>query len=190
METAGQRQGRADTDGTRTGPGHPEAPLPPHLPHRNADPQARAPQCPPSLPPGPVPEALAQRLSKLIHWPPSGRAQGWGGAGGEAQRGPGSQPPLPSPASCAPCGSPLMKAAPACPVPGTVPGSQQTTSKCSVGGKEPKPGLGTALVGKEHGHTEPRGPGPRGQEAGPAARLTGPEGRPCAFLPLRGMTSP
>lgn len=171
--------------GTRTGPGHPEAHLPPHPPHRNADPQAWAPQCPPSLPPGPVPEASVSSETVQTHplapkW--QGPGLGWGWKRGAA--------PLPSPASCAPCGSPLMEAAPACPVPGTVPGSQQTISKCSVGRTELTPGLGTALVGKEHGHTEPRGPGPRGQEAGPAAQLTGPEGRPCEFLPLRGMTSP
>lgn len=83
---SGWRQGRADRDGDRDRARPPRGPSPPSSTHRNADPHARIPQGPPSLPPDPcLKQASAQRLSKLVHWPPSGRAGlgwGWGRGGG------------------------------------------------------------------------------------------------------------
>lgn len=155
--------------GTRTGSGHPEAALPPHPPHRNADPQARAP-CVPllSLLVPCLKQALAQRLSKLIHWPPNGRARGGVGLGerrsGVLDLSPHSHRPLP----VLPVGllawkqHQLAQCQARCPA--------HSRQSVSVQWAERSRSRGWACpCWKEHRHTEPRGPGPRGQEAGPGS---------------------
>lgn len=113
-------------------------------------------------------QALAQRLSKLIHWPPNGRARGGVGLGerrsGVLDLSPHSHRPLP----VLPVGllawkqHQLAQCQARCPA--------HSRQSVSVQWAERSRSRGWACpCWKEHRHTEPRGPGPRGQEAGPGS---------------------